>query len=126
MKKTSILPKAIACLSEAICILLHLTYLEQSHPKSISVLCSSLKRGLSFSLQVLASMHCNVGTLFEDFSLLPSISWIHIHFISVPSQATVYLQACSLCRCQSQVTGRWRCSLAPSRWICELVKRSDC
>lgn len=44
MKKTSILPRASACLSKPIWNLLHCAHLVQSHPKSISVNQSSLER----------------------------------------------------------------------------------
>ena len=92
MTKTSILPRASACLSEAIWILLHCANLVQSHPKSISGNWPSLERWLSFSLQVSAAVHFSVGaksSFSEDFSLMPGITCINIHISTVPSQATL-------------------------------------
>ena len=88
-KKTSILPRARACLSEPIWILLHLANLMQSHPKISFRKLIFIKRWLSFPLQVSASMHCSAdakSSFSEGLSLLHSISCIQIHIISVSSQ----------------------------------------
>lgn len=124
IKKTSILPRAGACLSEPIWILLHLANSVQSHPKSISGNRSSFKRWLSFSLQVPASVHRRADvkhpSFSEGLSLLPSVSWIHIHIITVPSQASFPLQSRGLGRCQGHVTRKWKCLLplidGPGGW----------
>ena len=89
IKKTSILPRASACLSEPIWMLLHLANWMQSHPKISFRKLIFNKRWLAFPLQVPASMHCSAdakSSFSEGLSLLPSVSCIQIHIISGSSQ----------------------------------------
>lgn len=114
MKKTSILPRASACLSKAIWILLHCAHLMQSHPESISVNQTSLERRcpLSFMFLQLCIAVLEMCHYFPRVSFYCPASPVLVSISSLFSARPLPLQSCSLCRCQSHVTGRWRCSPA--------------
>lgn len=95
MKKTSILPRASACLSKAIWILLHCAHLVQSHPKSISVKQSSLERRcpLPFTFLQLCTTVLEMCHHFPKISLYCPASPVFVSLSSLCSIRLLLLQS---------------------------------